>query len=225
MAKNKLKRFKENETFKHLLQPSREEVLAGIDVKGNWGEKIFGNNSPIVLELGCGNGDYAVGLAKFYPEKNFIGIDLKGARLWTGAKKVQEENLTNVAFLRTQIELINLIFEENEVSEIWITFPDPQIKYKRAKHRLTHPNFLDMYKEIMLPEGQIHLKCDSEYLYGYTHGITQLLGCTVHESYHDIEKQMKDKKSVLFSIKTFYEEKWRDQGKAITYLRFSPDHA
>lgn len=224
MAKNKLKRFAENETFRHLLQPTREEVLAGHPIIGSWGKTMFGNDNPMVLELGCGNGDYAVNLGKQFPNKNFIGVDIKGARLWTGAKKVNEEGITNVAFLRTQIELIDMLFEENEVSEIWITFPDPQIKWKRAKHRLTHPNFLDMYKHIMVPGGMIHLKCDSEYLHGYTHGIIQLLGCTVHESYDNIDKQLKDKKHVLFTIQTFYEQMWREMGKPITYIRFSPDH-
>lgn len=224
MAKNKLKRFAENATFRHMVQPSREEVMAGLSIKGNWAKKMFGNNNPIVLELGCGNGDYAVNLGKMFPEKNFIGVDIKGARLWTGGKKVHEEKIPNVAFLRTQIELIDLIFDENEVSEIWITFPDPQIKFKRAKHRLTHPNFLDMYRHVVKPGGIIHLKCDSEFLHGYTHGIIQLLGCTVHESYDNVDKQLKDKNHVVFTIQTFYEQMWREMGKPITYLRFSPDH-
>ncbi|RLD29361.1 MAG: tRNA (guanosine(46)-N7)-methyltransferase TrmB, partial [Bacteroidetes bacterium] len=129
-SKNKLKRFKENETFANVVQPSREELTAGnFSLKGNWGSKFFENNQPIVLELGCGKGEYTVNLARKYPDKNFIGVDIKGARFWRGAKTALEENLKNVGFLRTQIELIDICFAEEEVDEIWITFPDPQIKY------------------------------------------------------------------------------------------------
>jgi len=141
-SKNKLKRFKENETFHNVIQPSREEVVSdSLKLKGKWSER-FGNDAPIVLELGCGKGEYTVGLAERYPNKNFIGIDIKGARFWRGAKTAIEDGLSNVFFIRTQIELITSIFEENEISEIWITFPDPQIKYKRTKHRLTNREFL-----------------------------------------------------------------------------------
>ncbi|MCT4624775.1 MAG: tRNA (guanosine(46)-N7)-methyltransferase TrmB [Schleiferiaceae bacterium] len=225
MAKNKLKRFRENEGFSHLFQPSREEAQQAHPLKGKWHSVFFKNDNPIVLELACGNGDYAVGLAEKYPDKNFIGVDIKGARLWTGAKKSNEAGMKNVAFLRTQIELIENFFAENEVDEIWITFPDPQIKYKRAKHRLTHPLFLDRYRKFLKPEGVVHLKCDSEFLHGYTHGIIECLGCTVHEAYHDIYKQLldHDPKNVLFTIKTYYEQKWLEEGKAITYIRFSLD--
>ena len=143
MAKNKLKKFRDNAIFDHVIEPTRELLYSGFDLKGKWGSKFFNNKKPIVLELGCGKGDYTVGLARMFPDKNFIGIDIKGARIWSGANQAKEEGLENVAFLRTQIELIDLCFGEGEISEIWITFPDPQIKYKRAKHRLTHPNFLD----------------------------------------------------------------------------------
>lgn len=226
MAKNKLKRFRENETFQNIFQPTREEVTTSFPLKGKWNKDYFKNDNPIVLELACGNGDYAVGLAEKYPGKNFIGIDIKGSRLWTGAKKAIENNLNNVAFVRTQIELIEHVFAENEIEDIWITFPDPQIKYKRAKHRLTHPLFLNRYKTILSETGQVHLKCDSEFLHGYTHAIIQMLGCTVHEAYHDIYKQFRghDKDHVLFTIKTYYEEKWLEQGKAINYIRFALDY-
>ena len=146
-SKNKLKRFKENETFKNVIQPTREEVLNNFSHKGKW-HSFFGNNNPIIIELGCGKGEYTVGLAQRNPNKNFIGIDIKGARFWRGAKTAIEENLTNVAFVRTQIELVNFIFDKNEVDEIWITFPDPQIKYQRKKHRMKNINFLDRYKTI-----------------------------------------------------------------------------
>ncbi|WP_304139906.1 tRNA (guanosine(46)-N7)-methyltransferase TrmB, partial [Mesonia mobilis] len=133
-SKNKLKRFKENETFSNVIQPTREEITnKEFHLKGKWAKEFFKNDLPIVLELGCGKGEYSVGLAKMYPEKNFLGIDIKGARFWRGAKTAVEEEMNNVGFLRTQIELIDLIFAENEVDEIWITFPDPQIKYKRTK--------------------------------------------------------------------------------------------
>ena len=149
-SKNKLKRFKENETFQNVIEPTREEVVSGnFEWKGNWNKNFFKNNNPIVLELGCGKGEYSVGLAERYPNKNFIGIDIKGARFWRGAKTAVETGLNNVGFLRTQIELIEFCFAENEVDEIWITFPDPQIKYKRTKHRMTNTDFLQRYKKVL----------------------------------------------------------------------------
>lgn len=149
MGKNKLARFAENNILPNVIQPTREEALNNFHLKGKWRTEVFKNELPIVLELGCGKGEYSVGLAKAFPEKNFIGIDIKGARFWFGAKEAFENSYNNVAFLRTQIELIDCFFEENEVDEIWITFPDPQIKYKRTKHRLTHPDFLDRYRKIL----------------------------------------------------------------------------
>ena len=155
-SKNKLKRFKENETFTNVFQPTREEVVGDqFPLKGKWSSDFFKNDNPIVLELGCGKGEYSVGLAERFPEKNFIGIDIKGARFWRGAKTAVESGMNNVAFVRTQIELINHIFAENEVSEIWITFPDPQIKYKRTKHRMTNSEFLKLYKRILKPGGTL----------------------------------------------------------------------
>ena len=147
-SKNKLKRFKENEGFSNVIQPKREEILDGFEWKGRW-SAYFGNDRPIVLELGCGKGEYTVGLAEKFPEKNYIGIDIKGARFWRGAKSALEMNLSQVAFLRTQVELVDQLFAQNEVHEIWITFPDPQIKYKRTKHRLTNHEFLEKYKQIL----------------------------------------------------------------------------
>jgi len=226
MAKNKLKKFRENETFSHFFQPTREELIQSFPLKGNWKRDFFKNNNPVILELGCGKGDYTTGLAERFPNKNFIGIDIKGARLWTGAKMVEENEMKNVAFIRTQIELLEYFFAENEIAEIWITFPDPQIRYRRAKHRLTHPIFLKKYKHILEPNGFVHLKCDSEFLHGYTHGILQMLGCTIYDAFHDIYKQLhgNDPNNILFEIKTYYEQKWLAQGKAITYLRFAPDN-
>ena len=219
-SKNKLKRFKENETFTNVFQPSREEVLnKTLGKEGQWAQ-FFGNNNPIVLELGCGKGEYTVGLAKRYPNKNFIGIDIKGARFWRGAKTALEETLPNVAFIRTQIELVAHLFFSHEVSEIWITFPDPQIKYKRTKHRLTNQVFLDRYKQILSPTGCVHLKTDSEYMHGYTLGLLQGMGLPIAYANHDVYKNEGSPEEVL-GIQTFYENQYLAVGKPITYLRFS----
>lgn len=223
MGKNKLKKFRETAQMDHVIQPEREVLQENrFHLRGKWGAEMFGNGRPIVLELGCGHGDYTVGLAQANPDTNYIGIDIKGARLWRGARYAEDEKLGNVAFLRASIELIEGAFAENEISEIWITFPDPQIKYKRMKHRLTNPDFLDKYRRILKPQGVVHLKCDSEFLHGYTHGIVQMMGCPVYEAYHDIEHQLGKNAPdhLLFAIKTHYEKKWLEQGKAINYLRF-----
>lgn len=218
-SKNKLKRFKENETFKNVIQPKREEVQKGqFPLKGKWDE-FFGNNNPIILELGCGKGEYTIGLAKQDKNKNFIGIDIKGARFWRGAKTALEENLQNVAFLRTQIELIDLLFAENEVSGIWITFPDPQIKYRRTKHRLTNQNFLNKYKHILRPDGLVNLKTDSEFMHGYTLGLLHGLGLEVLYANHDVYRKGGSPKEVL-EIQTFYENQYLETGKPITYIQF-----
>ncbi len=218
-SKNKLRRFRDNETFDNVIQPSRSEVLNDdCELKGNW-QSQFGNENPIVLELGCGKGEYTVGLARLNPHKNYIGIDIKGARLWRGAKTALDEALGNVRFLRTQIELLDKLFAENEVSEIWITFPDPQIKYKRTKHRLTNPEFLSKYKRILKNNAEIHLKTDSEYLHGYTLGLLQGLGHDILYSNHDIYKNEGSPPEVL-NIQTFYESQFLESGKPITYLRF-----
>ena len=220
-SKNKLKRFKENETFKNVIQPKREEIKKGFSLKGNWAAH-FGNDNPLVLELGCGKGEYTVGLAKQNEAKNFVGIDIKGARLWRGAKTALEEHIENVAFLRTQIELIDELFEENEVSEIWITFPDPQIKYKRTKHRMTNKAFLNKYRKILKPNGQLHLKTDSEFMHGYTLGLLQGLGLEIIYANHDVYKNEGSPKEVL-ELQTFYEKQYLEMGKPITYIQFKVD--
>lgn len=219
-SKNKLKRFKDNENFKNVIQPSRDDLFGqNFPYKGKWSEDYFKNENPIVVELGCGKGEYTVGLAKRYPNKNFVGIDIKGARFWRGAKTAIEENLDNVAFVRTQIELIDLVFAENEVDEIWITFPDPQIKYKRTKHRMTNPEFLKKYKNVLNTEGVVHLKTDSEFMHGYTLGLLQGLGYPVLYSHHDIYINHEAPKDVV-EIQTFYEKQYLEIDKAITYLKF-----
>lgn len=218
-SKNKLKRFRENETFSNVVQPTREEVVDNnFRHKGNW-EKFFGNENPIVLELGCGKGEYSVGLAQAFPEKNFIGIDIKGARFWRGAKTALEEELPNVAFIRSQIELIDQLFAENEVDEIWITFPDPQIKYKRTKHRLTNSEFLQKYKKILKTNGLVNLKTDSEFMHGYTLGLLHGEGHEILHANHDVYKNEYSPKEVV-EIQTFYEKQYLEQGKRITFVRF-----
>jgi tRNA (guanine-N7-)-methyltransferase len=220
-SKNKLKRFKENETFSNVIQPSREDVLNNtLMLKGNWNRKFFKNENPIVLELGCGKGEYSVNLATMFPEKNFLGIDIKGARFWRGAKTALAEKINNVGFLRTQIELVDCIFDENEVDEIWITFPDPQIKYKRTKHRMTNPDFLNKYKKILKPNGIVHLKTDSEYMHGYTLGLLQGLGLTIEYAHHDVYGTTNAPKEVT-DIQTYYESQYLAINKKITYLRFN----
>ncbi|MGB2197409.1 MAG: tRNA (guanosine(46)-N7)-methyltransferase TrmB [Flavobacteriaceae bacterium] len=219
-SKNKLKRFRENETFHNVIQPTREALVdANFSLKGKWCSSFFKNNNPLVLELGCGKGEYTVGLAKRYPNKNFIGIDIKGARFWRGAKTAIEDQMSNVAFIRTQIELIEFIFAENEVDEIWITFPDPQIKYKRTKHRLTNAAFLQRYKNILNNTGVVHLKTDSEFMHGYTLGLLHGLGHKVEYANHDVYRQEGSPEEVT-EIQTYYEETYLAKDKAITYIRF-----
>ena len=220
-SKNKLRRFRENSTFSNVIQPEREDLLLNsFPLKGKWHSKYFKNANPITLELGCGKGEYSVHLAELNPQKNYIGIDTKGARFWRGAKTALENDLNNVAFIRAQIELITKLFDKGEVAEIWITFPDPQIKYKRSKHRLTNPIFLDRYKQILSPTGCIHLKTDSEYMHGYTLGLLQGMGLPIAYANHDVYKNEGSPEEVL-GIQTFYENQYLAVGKPITYLRFS----
>jgi|TARA_R100001039_G_C1848670_1_gene108731 tRNA (guanine-N7-)-methyltransferase len=219
-SKNKLKRFKENETFENVFQPKRDELVNNqFPLKGNWNKTYFKNSNPLVLELGCGKGEYTVALAKKYPNKNFIGIDIKGARFWRGAKTALEEGLPNAAFLRTQIELVDDAFANNEVDEIWITFPDPQIKYKRTKHRMTNSGFLKRYKNILKPDGVVNLKTDSEFMHGYTLGLLHGEGHEVLYANHNVYKQEGSPEDVT-GIQTFYESQYLEQNKPITYIRF-----
>ena len=217
-SKNKLRRFKENETFLNLIQPTREELLSDISLKGNWKDE-FKNDNPIVLELGCGKGEYTLSLAKEFPNINVIGIDIKGARLWRGAKTALETGLENIRFLRTQIELLPQVFDTSEISEIWITFPDPQIKYKRQKHRLVNLKFLNMYKALLKEDGLIHLKTDSEFLHGYTLGLVQGLEKEIVYSNHDIYR-LEGSPEIVTSVQTFYEKQYLESFKPITYLQF-----
>ena len=202
-----------------MIQPKREDLLEEkFPLKGKW-HAHFGNKSPIVLELGCGKGEYTIELARLYPHQNFIGIDIKGARLWRGAKTALEEGLSNVRFLRTQIELITHAFSPGEIDEIWLTFPDPQTKYKRTKHRLTNPQFINRYAHILKPEGVVHLKTDSQFLHGYTLGLLQGAGHEILYANHDVYR-LEGSPEAVTGIQTFYENQYLQEGKPITYIRF-----
>jgi len=218
VGKDKLKRFAESKTFHNFLQPTLDEVQNGYFLKDKWTQDFFKNSNPIVLELGCGKGEYTTGLAQKYPSMNFIGIDRKGARMWRGAKTAIEENLSNVGFLRTQLEFLKSCFAKEEVNEIWITFPDPHLKLKKVNKRLTSPFFLDMYKEIMQPDGIIHLKTDNESLYKFTLN-------TIAENKHELLFETNDLYGLgteleVAEIRTFYERKFLDQGVKIKYVKF-----
>lgn len=224
MGKDKLRRFEENKTFKCLYQPEFEEVFRkDYFIKGRWHEEHFGNRNPIVLELGCGRGEYTVELARRYPEKNFIGIDVKGARLWRGARTVSEEGIENAAFLRTRIEFIEGLFASGEVAEIWVTFADPQIR--RDNKRLTAPMFLTRYMNFLQPGGVIHLKTDSPYLHEYTLALVQKNSLEILQMVKDVYGSIKSGEisgeiAELLSIRTHYEEQFIAQGHPITYLSF-----
>ncbi|MBO7276642.1 MAG: tRNA (guanosine(46)-N7)-methyltransferase TrmB [Bacteroidales bacterium] len=218
MGKNKLARFAENETFANLFQLSYEQITKeGFALKGKWNQEFFKNDNPIVLELGCGKGEYTVGLAKKYPNKNFIGIDIKGARLWRGCKTSNEENMTNVAFVRTHIQMIESYFAQQEVSEIWITFPDPQLK--KPNKRLTCERFLKLYSNILKTDGIIHLKTDSQELYEYTKDEV-LIPSKREIIYNTSDLYSSDFKEDVIEIQTFYESMYLKIGKPITYLKF-----
>ena len=219
-SKNKLKRFIENESFSNVIQPNRNDLISNLfKFKGKWNSSYFKNNNPIILELGCGKGEYTINLAKLNPEKNYIGIDIKGARFWRGAKTAISQKLENVVFLRTQIELLEYVFGNDEIHEIWLTFPDPQIKFQRRKHRLVNPFFLKIYKKILIKKGIIHLKTDSEFLHGYTLGLLENLNIKPIISNHDIYKNNNAPREVI-EIKTHYEKLFLDEGKNISYLSF-----
>jgi len=213
MAKDKLRKFAEIATFDNVV-----ELDAGKELKGKWAEKQFANNNPIVLELACGKGEYTVNLAKLFPEKNFIGVDYKGNRIWRGAKTALEEGITNVAFLRIQIETILEYFEENEVSEIWITFPDPQPQISREKKRLTNPKFLERYKFILQENGLMHLKTDNDGFYNYTVEQIQTLGLSKLVETSDLyQSELVDE---VLAIKTYYEKKYLAVDKNINYVKW-----
>lgn len=218
MAKHKLARFAENLTFPNLFQVSFEHLEEkGFEWRGRWNE-FFGNDNPITLELGCGKGEYTIALARQNSDRNYIGVDIKGARMWRGAKTSNEEKMGNVAFLRTRIEMINRFFAENEVSEIWVTFPDPQPK--KPMKRLTSPRFLSYYAQFLKPDSPIHLKTDSRELYDYT------MDEVIAPAGYRVEFNTSDLYSSGYSgmataVQTFYESMFLKEGKPITYIKFS----
>ena len=220
MGKNKLKKFGEMETFSNVFQyPYSVLMQQGFPLKGKWHSDFFGNGNPIVLELRCGKGEYTVGLAKRFPDRNFIGVDIKGARMWTGAKQAVADNMPNVAFVRTNIELIASFFAPGEVSEIWITFPDPQMK--KTNKRLTSVRFLNLYRRILEPGGIINLKTDSPFLYTYTRELVRLNGLPVEVDTDDLYAS--GKADDILEIRTFYEQQWLARGLTIKYLRWRLD--
>lgn len=214
MGKDKLRRFAEVETFANVLQ-----LEEGKPLKGQWSKEHFKNNNPVVLELACGKGEYTVNLAQLFPDKNFIGVDYKGNRIWRGAKTALEEGVDNVAFLRIQIENLLDYFAKGEIDEIWITFPDPQPQLSREKKRLTSPRFLEKYTEVLKPGGYVNLKTDNDGLYAYTAEKIQELKLKEHVNTADLyHSEFADE---VLSIKTYYEKKYLADNKNINYLKFS----
>ena len=218
MGKNKLKKFREMETLDCVFQyPFGVLQQQGFPLRGRWNEDYFHNDGPIVLELGCGKGEYTVGLARRYGDRNFIGIDIKGARMWTGACQARDEGLANV---RTNIELLSHFFAPGEVSEIWITFPDPQMK--KVRKRLTSTTFLNLYRKVLRPGGMIRLKTDSPFLYTYTRLLTELNGIVPETNTDDLYHSGID--NDILQIRTFYEQQWLDRGLTIKYIAFPLAH-
>lgn len=217
MGKNKLKKFADMAEFKCVLQYPREELLrTGFPFAGEWNGRVFTQQAPVTLELGCGRGEYTVGLALDEPERNFIGVDIKGARMWTGASRVEREGIPNAAFLRCDIENIDMFFAPGEVDSIWITFPDPQMK--KTRKRLTSTRFLNLYRNILRPGGVINLKTDSPFLYEYTRRLVEANGFEVLADTDDLYASgMVDP---VTSIKTYYEQQWLSRGKKIKFISF-----
>ncbi len=231
--KKKLLRFADTKVFQNVTEPAMADFFnkqEGKPVKhklaGTWRKEIFKNDNPIVLELGCGKGEYSVGMAKAFQDKNFIGVDIKGNRIWFGAKEALDNEMNNVHFLRTRIDFITAFFEKDEVDEIWITFPDPQEKENRARKRLTGKLFIDRYKQFLKPEGIIHLKTDSAFLYNFTqeeietHGYKNLLSSA--DLYNEVISNFDPTMQEILKIKTYYEELFTKRGHVITYTQFKP---
>ena len=218
MAKRKLQRYAEISEFDNLLQPSYKEVISGFKLKGKWHIDWFKNQNPLILELGCGKGEYTVGLAEINKNRNYIGMDIKGARLWRGCNIATQKGLDHVAFIRTHIELIDHIYDKDEVKEIWITFPDPQLKKRTIKKRLTSPVFLNRYRNILQKDNIIHIKTDNIDFFDYT---LEMISFNQHDllfSTNDLNGTGIEDNIPHFT--TFYEEKWLEDGCDIHYLRF-----
>lgn len=226
MSKGKLQKFAEMETFKNVFQyPYSVISEVPFTMKGHWREQYFHNDNPIVLELGCGKGEYTVGLARMYPNINFIGVDIKGARIYIGAKQALEENLPNVAFLRTSIEIIDRFFGQDEVQEIWLTFSDPQMK--NVHKRLTSTFFMNRYRHFLINNGLIHLKTDSNFLFTYTTYMVEKNNLPVllrtEDLYHT--DGLDDRTREILGIHTYYENQWIERGLSIKYMKFELPHA
>jgi len=222
VGKNKLAKFADMNKFSNVIQPSFEDAFHDkFKYKGNWWG-YFGNTNPIVVELGCGKGEYTVALAEKNPSRNYIGIDIKGARIWRGAKSALEKELQNVAFVRTRIDFIQSIFGDEEVDEIWITFPDPQLKKSRNKKRLTSSRFLNAYKTLLKKDGIVHLKTDNQILHAYTADLLKNNNCTILACTRDLYHS--EFVNETHEIRTFYENLFLGQGLPITYLKFKLNH-
>lgn len=217
---SKLEKFAELETFANCTKFYFEEIENGFRLKGKWREEMFHNNHPIVLELGCGRGEYTIGLAKENPGKNFIGVDIKGNRIWTGAKSAIDNKLNNVAFLRTRIDFIDHCFGENEVDELWITFPDPQPQKTRARKRLTNPLFLNRYRKFLKKDGIVHLKTDNTGFYEYTLEVIRENNLPLIWHTPDLYKNCPAHRQELITIKTYYEALFTSKGENIKYICF-----
>jgi len=221
LGKNKLERFAENKTFEHFFQPTFDDLIAGFPLKGKWHTDFFGNTNPIIIEIGCGKGEYTVSLAASYPDANYIGLDKKGARLWRGGKTSKENQMGNVAFIRTHIEQIEHLFSPGEVSEIWITFPEPQPRNSKAKKRFTSPQFIERFRKIMKPDGVIHLKTDSNLFYNYTLEVIKDDGHNLLYSNADLYSNTEDPRiKDVIKVQTFYEKMWLAEGIKIKYLEY-----
>jgi len=218
MGKRKLQQYSEIDSFDNVFQVKYDRFRTDYHMKGLWRKNHFANDNPIVLELGCGKGEYSIGLATRFRNKNFIGIDIKGARIWRGSKTAIDTWLENVAFVRTLIEQIDSVFGEKEVDEVWITFPDPQLKKRREKKRLTSPEFLKKYGQILKENGIVHLKTDSVEMHRYSKETVEEIGHEILLCTEDLYGTVKD--NDILEIKTFYEEKYLKQQKPICYLKF-----
>jgi tRNA (guanine-N7-)-methyltransferase len=221
LAKRKLQRFAENATFDHFFQPTWEDLEAGFPLRGNWNRDFFRNPNPLIIEMGCGKGEYTVGLSEKYPERNFIGIDKKGARMWRGARTSKDESRNNVAFVRTRAENIAHIFGEAEVDEIWITFPEPQPNSPRHSKRFTSPQFIERYRKLLKPGGIVHLKTDNDMFYAYTLEVIREGGHELLYSNDDLYARATEPEVMdVIDVQTHYEKIWLAQGLTIKYLRF-----
>lgn len=228
MGKGKLEKFADMAKYPHVFEyPYSVADNVEFEMKGSWNSRFFKNDHPIVLELGCGRGEYTVGLARMFPDKNFIGVDIKGARMWSGATEALREGLPNVAFLRTNIEIIDRFFGAGEVSEIWLTFSDPQMK--KATKRLTSTYFMERYRRFLVDKGLIHVKTDSNFLYTYTSYMIEKnrlpLEVATTDLYHSVMAEQPDsEESRILGIQTYYEQQWIDRGLNIKYMRFRLPH-